>query len=499
MSEQLLENLHQLKDKPNFSKLFENMMTNFFPIVQGINNRIALDLGFLYIYRQLNDEEDRDYLVNFWSKHSKPETVQLPMGEYHYKPFTEFLYLDKIMNGLFIETFLEQIQKFKNLTFIESCAILFDLERYYIVPLSEMDVKIIETVRDCLKINIEYNNDTLSEKLNVRSNYISRRIGYLRNNAYFRITGTANFPKIGLNLFIILLNASPQFTDMVPEYFSSPFTRTIRRCPNQHYNYIISLNIPKQYEKELKEYLESLKDQKIINLYYFDEVDSIANNLDFSYYNYSKRPSVLSGIKPGFYIDWFKERVFSMQDNQKLTENSFHRFYFEGGKIDLSEMDLKIMTIYKRDLDRSVRTIAKYLDLSWEETNFHIENVKPLLFPMILLYYMGLNQTAILFYDKISTSDLSKIEKILLRLPQSFSYSFKNGGAIFTIDLMNGAHRLNDLICENLPEIKNTQFSLASKTSGIFRSIPYRYYNEEENNWVLPKDFFLKGDFEVNF
>ncbi|HUT82207.1 MAG TPA: hypothetical protein VMZ29_13480 [Candidatus Bathyarchaeia archaeon] len=496
MSEQLLENLHQLKDNPNLSDFFEKMMKNFYPKVKNINNRIALDLGFLYIYRQLDNDDDRDYLVDFWGKHSKVETVQLPMGEYHYKPFTEFLYLDKIMNGLFIETLLEQIQKFRNLSFVESCAILFDLERYYIVPLSEMDVKIIEAVRDCIKLNIDYNNDLLSEKLNVRSNYISRRIGYLRNNAYFRITGTSNYPKIGLNLFIVLLNTSPEFTEVIPEYFSSPFTRTIRRCPNQHYNYIISLTIPKLYEHELKEYLEKLKDRNIIFSYYFDEVESIANNLDFSYYNYSKRPSVLSGIKPGFYIDWFKERILSMPNNQKVIDNSFHRFYFGGKKVDLSELDLKVMTIYKRDLDRSVRTIAKYLDLSWEETNLHIEKVKPLLFPMILLYYMGLNQTAILFFEKIMPSNLSKIEKILLRLPQSFSYTFKNGGAIITVDLMNGAHRLNDLICENLPEIKNTQFSLASKTSGIFRPIPYRYYNEEENNWILPKNSFLKSNFD---
>ncbi|MBN1328565.1 MAG: hypothetical protein JXA54_03740 [Candidatus Heimdallarchaeota archaeon] len=497
MSEQLLENFHHLNDNFNLSDFFEKMMKDFYPKVKNLNSRIALDLGFLYIYRQLDNENDRDYLIEFWSKHSNAETIQLPMGEYHYKPYTEFLYLDKIMNGLFIETLLEQIQKFRNLSFIESCAILFDLERYYVVPLSEMDVKIIEAVRDSIKLNCGYNNDFLSEKLNVRSNYISRRIGYLRNNAYFRITGTSNYPKIGLNLFIVLLNASPEFIEMLPEYFASPFTRTIRRCPNQRYNYIISLTIPNFYENELKDYLKKLKDQNIIFSYYFDEVESIANNLDFSYYNYSKRPTVLSGIKPGFYVDWFKERILSMSNNQKVIDNPFHRFHFGGEKVDLSELDLKIMSIYKRDLDRSVRTIAKYLDLSWEETNLHIERIKPLLFPMILLYYMGLNQTAILFYDKISSSNLNKIEKLLLRLPQSFSYTFKNGGAIITVDLMNGAHRLNDLICENLPEIKNTQFSLASKTSGIFRPIPYRYYNEKENNWILPEGIFPKSDLKI--
>ncbi|MHA1558066.1 MAG: hypothetical protein ACTSPM_14185, partial [Candidatus Heimdallarchaeota archaeon] len=61
---------------------------------------------------------------------------------------------------------------------------------------------------------------------------------------------------------------------------------------------------------------------------------------------------------------------------------------------------------------------------------------------------------------------------------------------------MNGAHRLNDLICETMPELKSTQFSLASKTSGIFRSIPYKFYNEANGSWFFPEDFFLSRDTE---
>ncbi|MHA1211081.1 MAG: hypothetical protein ACTSSH_01345, partial [Candidatus Heimdallarchaeota archaeon] len=233
-------------------------------------------------------------MVEFWSKNSPPKTVQLPMCEYHYRPHIDFIYLDRIMNGLFIETTLEQLNKFNKLTFEESCAIFSDLERYFIVPLSEMDVKIIEAIRDHLKQDLTYNNELLSEKLNVRSNYISRRIGYLRNNAYFRITGTANYSKIGLSLYIILLETSPLFIDEIPKFFASPYTRTIRRCPNQRFNYIISLTIPDEYEAKLIHYLQNLEDRKIIYSHFCNEVKSLSNNLNFSYYNYSKRPTVIS-------------------------------------------------------------------------------------------------------------------------------------------------------------------------------------------------------------
>jgi hypothetical protein len=255
------------------------------------------------------------------------------------------------------------------------------------------------------------------------------------------------------------------------------------------------LTLPKVYESDLFDYLLNLNNNGIVQSYYCDEVKTLTNNLNFSYYSYAKRPSVLSANKPGFFIDWFKERIASMSTDYESTKNdSFHRFLFSGNKIDITTMDLKVITLYRRDLDSSVRTIARRLGLSWDETSFHIDKVKHLLFPMVLLYYMGLNQTAILFFNKISSHQLTSLETILFRMPQTFSYTFKNGGAIITIDLMNGAHRLNDLICETIPKLKNTQFSLASKTSGIFRPLPYKYYNENEKEWFFPNDFFLFSD-----
>ncbi|MHA1557311.1 MAG: hypothetical protein ACTSPM_10305, partial [Candidatus Heimdallarchaeota archaeon] len=446
------------------------MKENLLSRVKTINTRIAADLGLLYIFQQLENDSDKEELLKFWRLNSPHQVIQLPMGEFHYRPYVDFISLDKIMNGLYIDNVLEQLLKFDNLSFYESCAILSDLERYYIVPLSEMDVKIIEAVKDIIKETTFFNNDILSKKLNVRSNYISRRMGYLRNNAYFRVTGTVNFPKIGLRQYLILIESSLKCRDKIPQYFASPFTRTIRRCPNQRFDYIVSLTLPKHLEKSLFEYLAKLSDNKIVRCFYCDEVSSISNNLDFSYYSYSKRPTVMSTTKPGFYIDWFKERILTMETDQ--SENSFHRFKFDGNKTNLSLTDLKVLTLFRRDLDSSVRTIAKRISLTWDEANEHMNRVKDLFFPMILLYYTGLNQSALLFFEDITPEQLNSLEKILARMPQVFTYSFRNGGAIVTVDLMNGAHRLNDLICETMPELKSTQFSLASKTSGIFRSIP---------------------------
>ena len=492
MAQQVFENLDLSTSNEKIADLFSKTITNFYPKIRNINKHIALDLGFLYIYRQLESDEERDALVNFWREKSPAQTVQLHMGEFHYRPFIDFIYLDKIMNGLFIETTLEQMMKFKQLNFCESCAILSDLERYYVVPLSEMDVKIIEAIRNSLLEKKCYTNEYLSQILKVRPNYISRRIGYLRNNAYFRLTGTVNYPKIGLTLYIILIESSFEYNDKIQYYFSSAYTRIIRRCPNQRFDYIISLTIPKEYENDLFNFLLQLKEQKIIRSYYCDEVESISQNLNFTYYMYSKRPTIFSIHKPGFYIDWFKERILTMTDNaQNMHNNIFHRFYFKGDKIDFSITDLKIMSIFKNDLDSSVRILAKRLSLTWDETNYHLEKIKNLLFPMILLYYMGLNQSVILFFEKISNEHFNSLERILLRMPQTFSYLFRKGGAIITVDLMYGAHRLNDLICEMLPDLKNTQFFLASKTSGIFRPLPYKYYDEEKCKWTFPSDFFL--------
>ncbi|MHA1365234.1 MAG: hypothetical protein ACTSXA_07620 [Candidatus Heimdallarchaeota archaeon] len=491
MSFQLLEEIEPIKTHTKFKEIYQNMRLEFSPKVAGINQRIATDLGFLYIYRQLKSEQDKDELVKFWFKASSQETLQLPMGEFHYKPYIDFVYLDKIMNGLYIETVLEQLSKFKNLDFHESCAILSDLERYFVVPLSEMDVKIIEKIKELLKTNQFYSNDLLSSELNVRANYISRRMGYLRNNAYFRVTGTVNFPKIGLTQYIILLESSINYRELIPRYFSSPYTRTIRRCPNQRYDYIISLTLPGSFSKKLSEYLRKLSELNIIKEYFVDEVTSIANNLNFSYYSYAKRPTVLSVNKPGFYVDWFKERVHCMQNKNEIQNSTFHNFEFQGSNENLSVRDLKVLTLIRRDLDASVRTIAKKLYLSWDETNSHIEKIKTLLFPMILLYYTGLNQTALLFFNQISNKEKDNLESLLNRMPQAFSYSFKNGGAIVTVDLMNGAHRLNDLLCETLPELRRAQFSLASKTNGIFRPLPYKFFNEENQSWIFPENFFL--------
>lgn len=497
MSLQIIKNLESISNNSALRMIYDRMMKDFYPKVSSINSRIALDLGFLYIYQNLETETEKEELVNFWRENSSPEIVQLPMGEFHYRPYIDFISLDKIMNGLYIETVLEQLGKFTKLTFYEACAILSDLERYYIVPLSEMDVKIIEAVKNQIKLSESYNNEILSNNLQVRANYISRRMGYLRNNAYFRVTGTVNFPKIGLAQYIILLESSLEYRDSIPEFFNSQYTRTIRRCPNQRFDYIISITLPKKVEHSLYDYLTKLCENNIIRYFYCDEVISISNNLDFTYYSYSKRPTVLSASKPGFHIDWFKERILTLSNNH-IDQNglSFHKFTFGGNKIDFTTMDLKILTLYRRDLDSSVRTISKRLGLSWDESNYHIERVKPLLFPMILLYYTGLNQTVLFFFEKTSEKQLESLESLLTRMPQAFSYSFKNGGAIVTVDLMNGAHRLNDLICESIPDLKTAQFSLASKTNGIFRPVPYRHYNELEKEWFFPNDFFLFKDIE---
>ena len=494
MSQQLYENFEQITSNSKLRSIYEEMKQDLLPQVKKINPRIAADLGLLYIFRQLENDSDKEELLKFWRINSPHQTVQLPMGEFHYRPYFDFISLDKIMNGLYIENVLEQLLKFENLSFYESCAILSDLERYFIVPLSEMDVKIIDAIKCLIKETTFINNDILSKKLNVRSNYISRRMGYLRNNAYFRVTGTVNFPKIGLHQYLILIESSLKFREDIPDYFASPFTRTIRRCPNQRFDYIVSLTIPKNLEKSLFTYLAKLSENQIVRCFYCDEVSSISNNLDFSYYSYSKRPTVMSGAKPGFYIDWFKERILTME--AKRDENPFHRFNFEGKQTSLSLTDLKVLTLFRRDLDSSVRTIAKRISLTWDEANEHMERVRNLFFPMILLYYTGLSQTALLFFEDIKTEQLDLLEKVLARMPQVFTYSFRNGGAIVTVDLMNGAHRLNDLICETIPELKTAQFSLASKTSGIFRPIPYKYYNQGNGSWFFPEDFFLNNEIE---
>ena len=80
MSFQLLEEIEPIKTHTKFKEIYQNMRLEFSPKVAGINQRIATDLGFLYIYRQLESEQDKDELVKFWFKASSQETLQLPIG-----------------------------------------------------------------------------------------------------------------------------------------------------------------------------------------------------------------------------------------------------------------------------------------------------------------------------------------------------------------------------------------------------------------------------------
>jgi len=173
MSQQLFEIFEPISSSSNLRNIFEEMKENLLSRVKTINTRIAADLGLLYIFQQLENDSDKEELLKFWRLNSPHQVIQLPMGEFHYRPYVDFISLDKIMNGLYIDNVLEQLLKFDNLSFYESCAILSDLERYYIVPLSEMDVKIIEAVKDIIKETTFFNNDILSKKLNVRSNYFN--------------------------------------------------------------------------------------------------------------------------------------------------------------------------------------------------------------------------------------------------------------------------------------------------------------------------------------
>ena len=136
MSQQLYENFEPLTSNSKLRIIYEEMKQDLLPQVKKINPRIAADLGLLYIFRKLENDSDKEELLKFWRANSPHQVVQLPMGEFHYRPYFDFISLDKIMNGLYIENVLEQLLKFEKLSFYESCAILSDLERYFIVPLS---------------------------------------------------------------------------------------------------------------------------------------------------------------------------------------------------------------------------------------------------------------------------------------------------------------------------------------------------------------------------
>jgi hypothetical protein len=66
-------------------------MENFYPRIKNINKRIAMDLGFLYIYRELERDKEKKELKSFWKEASPTEVLQLPMGEYYYRPYIDFI------------------------------------------------------------------------------------------------------------------------------------------------------------------------------------------------------------------------------------------------------------------------------------------------------------------------------------------------------------------------------------------------------------------------
>jgi hypothetical protein len=494
MSLKLLLELNPLSSINIRTSILDELKTNYLQRFKEIHPQIAFDLGMLFLYNHLEKQTEKEALVDFWKSHSPVITVNLAIGEYQYRPYIDFIILDSIMAGNFIDLLLEKITPFSNLSFKESCSILYDLERFYIVPLSETDINLIKVIRKKLIDNVDFTNKFLANQVGVRSNYVSRRLSYLRSNAYFRITGTVDFPRIGLYQYIILLNSNPSFESKIPDFFSSPFTRSIRKFPNQKYDYIISCTLPEVGKNRLEKYLQEMKERGYIRFYYYVEVVSIADNLCFNYYSYKKRPTINNQKKPGFFIDWFNERIHMSGDSIDTTktsrENPFHHFSFTNDRVFLSRKALKLLTIYRSDMQVSVRQLSQELSMAWEETNQYLEQIKPLLFPMILLYYTGLNQTVILFIEEIKDQELNALEVALSHMPQVFSYRLKDQSALITINLMNGAHRLNDLLCECLPDLTKVHFLLGSKAGGIFRHLPYQYYDENQKKWTLPKNSF---------
>ncbi|WEU40380.1 MAG: Lrp/AsnC family transcriptional regulator [Candidatus Odinarchaeum yellowstonii] len=465
-----------------------------------IPETIIEDLEYLLLYK-LSDKSLREKLLKEWcdKKNSDVEDATKITYEFDdgscYRSVYDLILYDKITNGLFLPTILENLKKLEKYNYTLN---LKDACHYirlhslltYTLELDSTDIKIIELLS---KDPLISNNEAAS-RLGLSRNTFANRLLRLQKRGCIFFNGRINLEKLGLKILTIMTD------QQLPKL---PYMRIVQELRGGSTVYLYSFNVPEGF---LVEFIDLIKPYIRNAEYWIDEGPgrhslSIRNSYDT--------------VNKRWAFNWENWALWV----RKVLAESWHTLYVSGDveesileeksgsvKLDYDILDLELLNQLSYDFKQPIRDISLKLGVSpttiYDRKTRLISSgvIKPTLF----VENIGLDEHV---FIKIKGSEkiINSVESGLLDLPSVYifrvrnlrgekalnAYLFLPKGSLVMVD-----YTLKNYL-EDIGEEVDFKLFYRLKQNYLSQGLPFTFengylYKEDFKKWVFPQKTIIK-------
>lgn len=398
--------------------LISEVSKTFFPKVLLKIDR-TIDFGY-YIAYQLS--KNRQKWLKNWEGESKP----LYLKELSYQPSYDLRELDKVTDGKALKiifNFFENVQKYKDHLNLEDYLFFYNsLQKDIAAKLSEREYF---TLTEICRYN--YPELTLISKNTGLSLKEFKRIYYkLKKHVWLNFLAFPNWPKIGLEYIIILVDPVNKYIEHVKDKMIKPYVRIIHRLGGgQASKFLIICTLPFGTTYVVEKYLRELEYADMIKNYSIMRPVSHTRSMNIKYYNIKKSKWELDEDSILYYA--------KLNENSSLPETCKLTFDYRLKNVRYDKTDVMLLLEIDKSpgLEISISSLSKKLKIPRKTIKERLRELREkdfyISYPTVYPPLIRLPETIFTILKGSEIEEIRKIKSLFLNLPDNYLFDLENG------------------------------------------------------------------------
>ncbi|MHA1410201.1 MAG: hypothetical protein ACTSQY_07860 [Candidatus Odinarchaeia archaeon] len=463
--------------------LISELSKLFFPEILRTVKR-SIDISYFIAYKLSSKKKE---WLRKWSTISK--TIFLK--NITYKPIYDYIEIDKVTDGTAIKKifdFFEKIGKFKTSLSLEEYLFFFDaFQKSIIIRLSENEYKILSKIVEGNELILS----KIAKELNMSEDFIYKKYYKLKRHIWLNYLAFINWPKIGLEFFLILINPINKFIEYIKQKIMNPYARVLHQLGGgEGSKLLITCAVPYGTNYVLEDIMKDFKKDGYIFDYEIIRPTSYNHTINIEKLDIRKNIWQLHPQTIREYL--ISEEYKSLNVDRQLF---FDFSYKKLKEIDRLDVELLFTIESPPGIEISINQLSKKLKAP---KNLIYEKLIKLKNEKFFKGYWTFHPTLInlpenLFIIAYSRTQevVRRIEFLITKLPNSHWMEIDNGyGIIAVISLPGEINNISNTIAEGIMELEGL-----TDLNVFFEHINYRktYMASKlfnENGWVHPKELW---------
>ncbi|MHA1835955.1 MAG: hypothetical protein ACTSYQ_03385 [Candidatus Odinarchaeia archaeon] len=417
----------ELEKNPFFlEELIVELSKLFFPKILLTVKR-SIDIGY-YIAYKLSKQKTK--WLTIWERKSKPIYIK----NIAYRPTYDLFEIDKVTDGKAIKiilNFFDEVGKYKTELNLEDYLFFYDsLQKEIKAKLSKIEYKLL--------LYISKKGDLIKNPIqNMEPKVFKKNYARLKRHVWLNFLPFINWPKIGLEYFIVLVKPVSRYTSTVKEKLSKPYVRVIHQLGGGEGSKLIFMcALPFGNSYVLEQFFNELKNEMLILDYQILRPMSYIHTMNFENFNYLSNEWEIDEKLIRKYVN--EKLDSSILENMKLT------FDYSNKTSEFDKLDVDILFELEKPpgveyrinrLVKKLKKTSKILKTKIEKLEEkHFFKVYPTIYPPLV----NLPETIFLIIKTRSQETSSKIFYLLNKLPNNYVSEFNNGYCLFSINSLPG-------------------------------------------------------------